>query len=67
MNDRRLLATPLPAPQLARLVALIQAAAIRPKTRRATRPTKGSKERRLEAKALRSRSVTKRAAPSAAR
>jgi ribosome-associated protein len=39
---------------LARLVALIQAAAIRPKARRATRPTKGSKERRLEAKSQRS-------------
>ena len=39
---------------LARLVALIQAAAIRPKTRRATRPSKGAKERRLEAKAQRS-------------
>ncbi|WP_027135200.1 alternative ribosome rescue aminoacyl-tRNA hydrolase ArfB [Geminicoccus roseus] len=39
---------------LARLVALIRAAAVRPKTRRATRPTKGSKERRLAAKSQRS-------------
>jgi ribosome-associated protein len=39
---------------VARLVALIQAAAIRPKTRRATKPTKGSKERRLAAKSQRS-------------
>ncbi|WP_159712290.1 alternative ribosome rescue aminoacyl-tRNA hydrolase ArfB [Geminicoccus flavidas] len=39
---------------LARLVALIQAATVRPKTRRATRPTKGAKERRLAAKAQRS-------------
>ncbi|WP_191060579.1 alternative ribosome rescue aminoacyl-tRNA hydrolase ArfB [Geminicoccus harenae] len=39
---------------LARLVALIQAAAIRPKTRRATRPSKGAKERRLQAKSQRS-------------
>jgi ribosome-associated protein len=34
----------------ARLVALIQHAAKRPKKRRATRPTKASKERRLESK-----------------
>jgi ribosome-associated protein len=39
---------------VARLVALIRAAAIRPKTRRATRPSKGAKERRLEAKSQRS-------------
>lgn len=39
---------------VARLVALIRAAAIRPKTRRATRPTKGAKERRLQAKSQRS-------------
>jgi ribosome-associated protein len=39
---------------VARLVALIQAAAVRPKTRRATKPTKGSKERRLAAKSQRS-------------
>lgn len=34
----------------ARLVALIQKAAIAPKVRRATRPTKASKTRRLDAK-----------------
>lgn len=37
-----------------RLFALIRAAAVRPKTRRATKPTKGSKERRLKAKTVRS-------------
>lgn len=39
----------------ARLAALIQAAAIRPKTRRATKPTKGARERRLSDKKNRSR------------
>ena len=39
----------------ARLAALIQAAAIRPKTRRATKPTKGARERRLTAKKRRAR------------
>ena len=34
----------------ARLVALIDQASVRPKTRRATKPTTGSKERRLTAK-----------------
>ena len=34
----------------ARLVALIDQASVRPRTRRATKPTKGSKERRLTAK-----------------
>jgi ribosome-associated protein len=34
----------------ARLVALIQAAAVRPKTRRSTKPTRAAKERRLTAK-----------------
>ena len=34
----------------ARLASLIQAASVRPKTRRATKPTKGAKERRLTAK-----------------
>jgi ribosome-associated protein len=34
----------------ARLVALIEQASVRPRTRRATKPTKGSKERRLTAK-----------------
>lgn len=37
-----------------RLFELIRAAAVRPKTRRPTRPTKASKERRLEAKKGRS-------------
>lgn len=38
-----------------RLVALVTAAAKRPKTRRATRPTKASKERRLQSKTIHSR------------
>jgi ribosome-associated protein len=38
----------------ARLAALIQAAATRPKTRRPTKPTRGSQERRLTAKKRRS-------------
>jgi ribosome-associated protein len=38
------------ADALTRLVDLIRAAAIPPKRRRATKPTKGSKERRLEGK-----------------
>jgi ribosome-associated protein len=37
----------------ARLVALLQAAAHRPKTRRKTRPGKASRERRLESKKIR--------------
>lgn len=37
----------------ARLVALIAAAAIAPAKRRASRPTAGSKERRLEGKSVR--------------
>ncbi|MDD4891490.1 MAG: alternative ribosome rescue aminoacyl-tRNA hydrolase ArfB [Phycisphaerae bacterium] len=41
-----------------RLVALIRQAAIRPKVRRKTRPSRGAKERRLESK--RHRSVLKR-------
>lgn len=40
---------------LARLVELIRRAAIRPKTRRATRPTAGSRERRRASKAVRAR------------
>jgi ribosome-associated protein len=40
---------------LARLVELIRRAAIRPKARRATRPTAGSRERRLAGKAVRAR------------
>jgi ribosome-associated protein len=39
----------------ARLAALLRAAAIRPKTRRATKPTKGAQERRLTAKKRRAR------------
>lgn len=39
---------------LARLVALLADAAVPPKARRATRPTAGSRERRLESKARRS-------------
>ena len=42
------------AEALDRLIALIQEAAIRPTPRRATRPTKASKEKRLEGKKLRS-------------
>jgi ribosome-associated protein len=38
----------------ARLVALLQRAAIRPKTRRPTKPKKAAKERRLESKKRRS-------------
>lgn len=38
---------------LDRLVALIQRAAVAPKARRATRPTLGSKQRRLESKSKR--------------
>ncbi len=38
----------------ARLAALIQAAAVRPKKRRKTRPTKAAKERRIESKKKRS-------------
>ena len=37
-----------------RLVALVQEAAVRPTPRRATKPTKASKEKRLEGKKLRS-------------
>jgi ribosome-associated protein len=42
------------ADALARLVELVQAAAHVPKARRATRPTYGSQQRRLEGKAKRS-------------
>ena len=38
-----------------RLIELLQEAAKRPKTRRATRPTKASKEKRLEGKTKRAR------------
>ena len=42
------------ADALDRLVALIQQAAVRPVPRRATKPTKASKEKRLEGKKVRS-------------
>lgn len=41
------------AEAIARLVELVQQAAHVPKTRRATKPTYGSKQRRLEGKAIR--------------
>jgi ribosome-associated protein len=43
------------ADALERLAALLQQALIRPRTRRATRPTRASKERRLKGKSERSR------------
>jgi ribosome-associated protein len=43
------------AEALARLQALVDAAASVPKRRRPTRPTRGSKERRIEAKQRRGR------------
>jgi ribosome-associated protein len=43
------------ADALERLAALLQEALIRPRTRRATRPTRASKERRLKGKSERSR------------
>ncbi|MGH8709512.1 MAG: alternative ribosome rescue aminoacyl-tRNA hydrolase ArfB [Burkholderiales bacterium] len=43
------------AEALARLQALVQAAAVVPKRRRPTRPTRASKERRIEAKQRRGR------------
>jgi ribosome-associated protein len=43
------------AEALARLHALVEAAAFVPKKRRPTRPTRGSKERRIEAKQRRGR------------
>ncbi len=43
------------AEALGRLVALLKRAAIRPKKRIATRPTKASRERRLETKSRKSR------------
>jgi ribosome-associated protein len=48
---------------LARLVDLIRAAAIPPRRRRATKPTKGSKERRLEGKQRRSSTKKDRGRP----
>ena len=49
----------------ARLAALIEHAAVRPRTRRATKPTKASKERRLTAKKLRANIKGLRGKPSA--
>ena len=49
---------------LARLVALIRQATVRPKTRRATKPTYASKLRRLEGKASRSGVKAGRGKPS---
>jgi ribosome-associated protein len=43
------------AEALGRLVALLKRAAIRPKKRIATRPTKASRERRLDAKSRKSK------------
>ena len=43
------------AEALARLQALVDAAAVRPKHRRPTKPTRSSQQRRLESKGLRSR------------
>jgi ribosome-associated protein len=46
-----------------RLVALVQAAAVKPKPRHATRPTLGSKKRRLESKTRRSGVKSMRSRP----
>jgi ribosome-associated protein len=51
------------ADALQRLVELIQAAAVRPKPRTATRPTLASKKRRLESKSRRSKVKSGRRAP----
>jgi len=48
---------------LARLVELIRQAEVRPKVRRATRPTKASKERRLASKVKRSSVKSTRGKP----
>jgi ribosome-associated protein len=53
------------ADALERLVALVQEAAVRPTPRRATKPTKASKERRLEGKKVRAGiKETRRSKPS---
>ncbi|MDB5559038.1 MAG: peptide chain release factor [Enterovirga sp.] len=52
------------ADALDRLVTLIRQAAIAPKLRRPTRPTLGSKKRRLEGKTIRSRVKEGRGRPS---
>lgn len=51
------------ADAVARLVELVQAVARTPKARRATKPTYGSKQRRLEGKSLRSGIKAGRAKP----
>lgn len=48
------------ADALERLTALLEQALVRPKTRRKTRPTKGSKERRLKGKTERSHTKSMR-------
>jgi len=48
---------------VARLVELVQSVAHTPKARRATKPTWGSKQRRLEGKSLRSSVKAGRAKP----
>jgi ribosome-associated protein len=48
----------------ARLAALVRAAAIKPKRRRATRPTAGSRERRIESKKRRASVKALRGKPS---
>jgi ribosome-associated protein len=48
---------------LARLEALIRAALVEPKIRRKTRPTKGSKERRIESKKRRGATKQGRGSP----
>ena len=48
---------------VARLVELIRTAAVTPKARRPTKPTKASKERRLESKGRRSGVKAARAKP----
>lgn len=48
------------ADALERLTALLQQALIRPRIRRATKPTKGSKERRLKGKTERGRTKSMR-------
>nr|WP_316642406.1 alternative ribosome rescue aminoacyl-tRNA hydrolase ArfB [uncultured Roseateles sp.] len=51
------------ADAVARLIELVQAVAHTPKARRATKPTYGSKQRRLEGKSLRSGIKAGRAKP----
>lgn len=49
---------------LNRLAELLKAALVRPVTRRVTKPTRGSKERRLKAKKQRSDAIRQRRPPS---